>query len=188
VTCLDDFKAGKVAMAVDGNWQLSGFSDVKFKWDTAPYPQIGAQKAVWGAAEVITIPKQTKKDEKKAAAVKDFLTWLAQNSADWAKSGQIPANKASYNSMTKLPGIDAYIAELDYVKFLPAHPPGHEDLLQRGPQPDPHLRPGHGPQRQARLDDRPQAAGRHQRDPEEVARASGRGSSIAKPPAPGRQE
>ena len=132
---IDDFKAGKVAMAVDGNWQLSGFSDVKFKWDTAPYPQIGAQKAVWGASEVITIPKQTKKDEKKAAAVKDFLTWLAQNSADWAKSGQIPANKASYNSMTKLPGIDAYIAELDYVKFLPAHPQATKIFSSAAPSP-----------------------------------------------------
>ena len=132
---IDDFKAGKVAMVVDGNWQLSGFSAVKFAWDTAPYPQIGAQKAVWGASEVIAIPKQQKKDAKKASAVKDFVTWLAQNSADWAKSGQIPANKASYNSMAKLPGIDAYISELDYVKFLPAHPQATKIFSSAAPSP-----------------------------------------------------
>ncbi|MBI4901153.1 MAG: extracellular solute-binding protein [Actinobacteria bacterium] len=132
---IDDFKAGKVAMVVDGNWQLSGFSAVKFAWDTAPYPQMGAQKAVWGASEVITIPVQAKKDAKKAAAVKDFVTWLAQNSAEWAKSGQIPANKASYNAMTKLPGIDAYISELDYVKFLPAHPQATKIFSSAAPSP-----------------------------------------------------
>lgn len=132
-SAIDDFKAGKVAMAVDGNWQLSGLSGVPFKWDTAEYPQIFSQKAVWGASELLTLPRTG--NSKKQAAAKDFVSWLAENSADWAASGQIPANKKAFDSATKIPGIDAYIKELDYVKFLPAHPKATKIFSSSAPSP-----------------------------------------------------
>jgi multiple sugar transport system substrate-binding protein len=132
-SAIDDFKAGKVAMAVDGNWQLSGLGDVPFKWDTAEYPQIFSQKAVWGASELLTLPRTG--DSKQQGAAKDFVGWLAENSADWAASGQIPANKKAFDSATKIPGIDAYIKELDYVKFLPASPKATKIFSSSAPSP-----------------------------------------------------
>ncbi|HEX3037400.1 MAG TPA: extracellular solute-binding protein [Oscillospiraceae bacterium] len=117
---IDDFKAGKVAMVIDGNWQLSGFSSVKFDWDTAEYPLIFQQKAVWGASELLALPKS--KDAAKQKAAQTFIKWLSDNSAKWAESGKIPANLAAQKAATKLKGIDAYNAELGYVKFLPANP------------------------------------------------------------------
>ena len=36
---IDDFKAGTVAMIIDGNWQLSGLTDVSFNWIQQKYPQ-----------------------------------------------------------------------------------------------------------------------------------------------------
>ena len=129
----DDIKAGKVAMSIDGNWQLSGFSDVKFDWGTAEYPQFFDQKAVWGASELLAFPK--KDDAKKLTAAKSFVTWLANNSAEWAKSGQIPANQTAFKTMTKLKGIDAFIAELDHVKFVPASPKATKVFSSAAPSP-----------------------------------------------------
>lgn len=119
---IDDFKAGTVAMIIDGNWQLSGLSEVSFDWDTAEYPQIFDQQAVWGAAELLAFPLSKNADAEKQAAAQTFVKWLSENSAEWALSGQIPANLKAQEEAERLPGIDAYYAEKDYVKFLPAHP------------------------------------------------------------------
>lgn len=130
---IDDFKAGTVAMVVDGNWQLSGMSSVKFDWDTAEYPQIFEQKAVWGASELLAFPKNKDAEKQKAAAT--FVKWLSDNSAKWAESGQIPANINAQKAAPKLKGIDAYEAELDYVKFLPAHPKAVKIFSSVAPSP-----------------------------------------------------
>ncbi len=130
---IDDFKAGTVAMVVDGNWQLSGVASVKFDWDTAAYPQIFDQKAVWGASEMVTIPKN--KDANKVKAAQTFIKWLSDNSAEWALSGQIPANLSAQKAATKLKGIDAYTSELDYVKFLPANKKSVKIFSSAAPSP-----------------------------------------------------
>ena len=130
---IDDFKAGKVAMIIDGNWQLSGLSAVTFNWDTAEYPQIFDQKAVWGASELLAIPKL--KDAEKQAAAKTFIKWMSENSAKWALSGQIPANINAQKAATKLKGIDAFNAELGYVKFLPANPKSVKIFSSAAPSP-----------------------------------------------------
>lgn len=130
---IDDFKAGTVAMIIDGNWQLSGLQNVTFDWDTAEYPQIFGQKAVWGASELLAMPKNKNADKQKAAAT--FVKWLSENSAKWAESGQIPANLSAQAASTKLKGINAYNAELDYVKFLPAHPKAVKIFSSSAPSP-----------------------------------------------------
>ncbi len=130
---IDDFKAGTVAMVVDGNWQLSGLSSVKFAWDTAAYPRIFDQKAVWGASEMLTIPKN--KDANKVKAAQTFIKWLSDNSAQWALSGQIPANLKALKLSTKMQGMDAYTSELDYVKFLPANKKSVKVFSSSAPSP-----------------------------------------------------
>lgn len=130
---IDDFKAGTVAMVVDGNWQLSGMSTVTFDWDTAVYPQIFEKKAVWGASELLALPKNNNSTKQKAAQT--FVKWLSDNSAKWALSGQIPANIAAQKAATNLKGIDAYKAELDYVTFLPAHPKATKIFSSAAPSP-----------------------------------------------------
>lgn len=130
---IDDFKSGTVAMVIDGNWQLSGMSSVSFDWDTAEYPQIFDQKAVWGASELLAVPKL--KDKNQTAAAETFVKWMSDNSAQWAASGQIPANINAQKAATKLKGIDAYNAELNYVKFLPANPKSVKIFSSSAPSP-----------------------------------------------------
>lgn len=132
---IDDFKAGTVAMIVDGNWQLSGLTSVTFNWDTAEYPQIFGQKAVWGASEVLTIPLIKNIDTNKKAATQAFIKWMSANSADWAQSGQLPANKAALESTKSLKGRTAFINELDYTHFLPANPKSTQVFSSASPSP-----------------------------------------------------
>lgn len=132
---IDDFKAGTVAMIIDGNWQLSGLNEVSFGWNTAEYPQIFDEKAVWGAAELLAFPASKNPDENKQAAARTFVKWLSENSAQWALSGQIPANIKAQEESEKLKGIDAYYAEMDYVKFLPANPLSVSLFSSKAPSP-----------------------------------------------------
>lgn len=132
---MDDFKAGKVAMVIDGNWQLSGLAAATFDWATAEYPQIFGEKAVWGASELLVLTSVKNADENKKMAASTFVKWLSANSADWALSGQIPANLAAQSAATKLKGIDAFTAELSYVKFLPAHPKAVKIFSSAAPSP-----------------------------------------------------
>ena len=123
-----------VAMVIDGNWQLSGVdSAAKFDWDTAAYPQIFSEKAVWGASELLAIPNN--KDADKVKAAQTFVKWLSDNSAEWALSGQIPANVKAQQAATKIKGIEAYNSELDYVKFLPAHKKSVKVFSSAAPSP-----------------------------------------------------
>ena len=70
-------------MIIDGNWQLSGLTDVSFNWNTAEYPQIFDEKAVWGAAELLAFPSSQNPDTNKQAAAQEFVKWLSENSAEW---------------------------------------------------------------------------------------------------------
>lgn len=132
---IDDFKAGTVAMIIDGNWQLSGLNEVSFGWNTAEYPKIFDEKAVWGAAELLAFPASKNPDANKQAAARSFVKWLSENSAQWALSGQIPANIKAQEDSEKLKGIDAYYAEMDYVKFLPANPLSVSLFSSKAPSP-----------------------------------------------------
>lgn len=134
-SAIDDFKAGTVAMIVDGNWQLSGLNETNFEWDTAEYPQIFEKQAVWGASEVLTMPLIKNEDNNRKAAAQTFVRWLSDNSADWAQSGQLPANKAALESTKSLKGRTAFINELGYTYFLPAHPKSTQVFSSAAPSP-----------------------------------------------------
>lgn len=122
-------------MIIDGNWQLSGLSEVPFEWDTAAYPQIFEEKAVWGASELLAFPASKNPDENKQAAAQIFVKWLSENSEEWALSGQIPANLEAQKKSEKLKGIDAYYEELEYTKFLPANPLSVSLFSSKAPSP-----------------------------------------------------
>ena len=85
------------------------------------------------AAELLAIPNN--KDADKVKAAQAFIKWLSDNSAEWALSGQIPANVKAQQAATKIKGIDAYNSELDYVKFLPAHKKSVKIFSSAAPSP-----------------------------------------------------
>lgn len=132
---IDDFKAGTVAMIVDGPWQMSGLETATVKWATAPYPKVFDKQAAWGAAEILTFPVNEKGDPKKKQAAADFVKWLDKNSGEWAKSGQLPSSKAGMETAKTMPGREAFIASLDKAVLLPAHPKATRLFSSAAPSP-----------------------------------------------------
>ncbi len=132
---IDDFKAGTVAMIIDGNWQLAGLETADVKWATAVYPQIFEEKAVWGASDILTIPLSKNPDAAKTAAAGAFVKWMAENAEEWAESGQLPANKAAFETSKTMPGRQAFIDEIEYTKFLSPHPLATQIFSSSAPSP-----------------------------------------------------
>jgi multiple sugar transport system substrate-binding protein len=132
---VDDFTSGKVAMIVDGPWQMPKLETSTVKWDSAPYPKVFDKQAAWGAAEVLTFPQSEKADTKKQAAAVEFVQWLDKNSGDWAKSGQLPSSNAGMEVAKKMPGRTAFVASLNNAVLLPANPKAAQLFASTAPSP-----------------------------------------------------
>lgn len=132
---IDDFKAGKVAMIIDGCWQISGLESTNLNWDTAEYPKIFNNSKVWGSSEVIALPLNKDAGDAKKAAAAEFVKWLSDNSASWGKSGQLPALKSAFETVKNLKGRQALVNDLDNVAFIPAHPLATQIFSSSAPSP-----------------------------------------------------
>ncbi|MEI7024869.1 extracellular solute-binding protein [Paenibacillus sp. y28] len=132
---VDDFTAGKVAMFIDGPWQMPKLEASSVKWGSAAYPKVFDKQASWGAAEVLTFPLKPKADPAKKAAAVEFVKWLDKNSGDWAKSGQLPSSNAGMQVAMTLPGREAFIGGLGNAVLLPAHPKAAQLFSSTAPSP-----------------------------------------------------
>jgi multiple sugar transport system substrate-binding protein len=86
------FKQGKNALHWNGIWTMNDWAKVEgLEWGAAPVPQIGSEPGVWASSHQLTVMRQSKPDDNKLHAAREFLGYLSKNSGEWAKSGQIPA-------------------------------------------------------------------------------------------------
>ncbi|MUG70157.1 ABC transporter substrate-binding protein [Paenibacillus validus] len=132
---VDDFTSGKVAMIVDGPWQMPKLEASGIQWGSAPYPKVFDKQAAWGAAEVLTFPVNSKASAEEKAAAVEFVKWLDKNSGDWAKSGQLPSSNAGMEVAKKMPGRDAFVNSLNNAVLLPAHPKAAQLFSSTAPSP-----------------------------------------------------
>ena len=94
---LNAFKSGTVGMIWNGSWQIPNMTGdaVEFAGMVAPVPQIGTQPAVWAGGPLLALPvHKAGADACKDAGAAVFIKYLIENSAEWAKGGNVPA----YNS------------------------------------------------------------------------------------------
>lgn len=84
------FQQGKAAMVLHGPWHISDMEKLGFV-GYAPMPQIGDNYAVWGGSHEMLL---TTADPAKAAAAGCWMSWLSQNSLEWAKAGQVPIRQS----------------------------------------------------------------------------------------------
>lgn len=132
---VDDFMGGKVAMFVDGPWQMPKLEDSNIQWATAPYPKVFDKPAAWGAAEILTFPIKKNSDPEKAEAAIEFVKWLDNNSGEWAKSGQLPSSNVGMQTAQSMEGRDAFINSLDSSVLLPSHPKAAQVFSSTAPSP-----------------------------------------------------
>ena len=92
---LNAFKAGQTGMIWNGIWQLSSLtgSSVEFAGKATAPPQIGPNPATWGGAAYLALGqhKQAAGQCRDAAAAM-LIRYISDNSIEWAKGGNIPAN------------------------------------------------------------------------------------------------
>jgi multiple sugar transport system substrate-binding protein len=130
-----DWLTARVAMAVDGPWQLPAAASATFSWTTGPFPQIFERPAVWGSGHILTLPRRNV-PAKREAALK-FAAWLVRNSSAWAGSGNLPSLIAATRteSFNRLPGRPAFVESLPSTVFLPNIPKTLQVFSAAGPSP-----------------------------------------------------
>ncbi len=84
------FKQGNAAIVIHGPWHISDIQKLPFA-GFAPLPQVGEQYAVWGGSHQLAL---TTDDPEQQLAAACWISWLSENSIDWAKAGQVPARNS----------------------------------------------------------------------------------------------
>ena len=91
--------AGKTAFNWNGVWQTTNTAFDKLQWEATAVPQIGDQKAVWSSSTHWMFMNNKGQDKNKTAAAATFVKWMNDNSADWPKTGELPAKSADRHGM-----------------------------------------------------------------------------------------
>ncbi|MDR6611025.1 ABC transporter substrate-binding protein [Leifsonia sp. 1010] len=117
--------AGKNAFNWNGVWQTTNTAFDKLKWQAVAVPQIGDEKAVWSSSTHWMFMNNKGQDKNKTAAAATFVKWMNDNSADWPKTGELPA-KNSVRDDPKLvqtyPNLKPFLDELPYAHYEPIAP------------------------------------------------------------------
>jgi multiple sugar transport system substrate-binding protein len=87
------FKQGNAAIVFHGPWHISDLQQLDFV-GFAPVPQMGDEHAVWAGSHQLAL---TTDDPAQQAAAACWISWLSQNSVNWAQAGQIPARSTVRN-------------------------------------------------------------------------------------------
>jgi multiple sugar transport system substrate-binding protein len=112
------FQQQKAAMVFHGPWHISDMVKLPFV-GYAQMPQIGTTYSVWGNSHQLAM---TTEDPAKQAAAACWVSWLSQNSVQWAKAGQVPARQSAREGgqlASVAPQVAAFANEIKSVKFLP---------------------------------------------------------------------
>lgn len=134
-----DFNSGRTAMLIDGPWRIVSLeqqaAETGFRWDSAPYPVVFDQPAMWGSEHIFTLPHYA--DPAKRDAAVEFLSWLAANSTAWAGAGQLPAAISVMESeeFQSMYGRPAFIEMMPYAQILPNTPKYNEIFASNAPTP-----------------------------------------------------
>lgn len=90
---LNAFKSGTAGMIWNGSWQIPNLTGdaVPFAGRLAGVPQIGSKPAVWAGGPLLALPVQAQADPCKETAGAMLIQYLVQNSAQWARGGNVPA-------------------------------------------------------------------------------------------------
>lgn len=115
------FKQGNVGMTFHGPWWISDLAKLDFV-GFAPLPTIGDEPATWGGSHQLAL---TSDDPTTQAAAAVWIKWLSDNSAQWAKAGQVPARTSAREDpelTTLAPPIANILESANTVRILPSVP------------------------------------------------------------------
>jgi multiple sugar transport system substrate-binding protein len=122
---INAFIGGKTAFNWNGVWQTTNEALLETDWTAVPVPQIGTEKAVWSSSTHWVFPANKGGDPDKSAAGATFVKWMNDNSADWAKTGELPAQNTVREDPALLetyPALAPFLEQLEYAHYETAAP------------------------------------------------------------------
>lgn len=118
------FQAGKAAITIDGTWNVNFLASTMGKsFGVTSIPAFfGSKPYAYTNAHVVLLPNNPERTPAQMKAAMVFLKWFSQYEWIWAKSGNIPADKAAVENVKykMLPYQKYYDSELRFAKFWPA--------------------------------------------------------------------
>jgi len=133
------FKNGSSALIHELLWMINDIEDTTdgLDYGIGGFPTIGDAPGVFANSHNFTLTKQADADENRGQAARVFITWMSENSATWAGSGNIPARASAREDTQFTDGRQAELATtevLDSFLFLQQVPGSREiaaDSYQR---------------------------------------------------------
>src|SRR5688572_2952216 len=114
------FRQGKVGMVFEGIYMLPELKrQTDLDWAAAPLPQLGDTPAAWGNSHNLCISADA--DGRQLDASKRFVTYLSNNSLDWAEGGQVPVRR-SLRDGARFRGMTAqfeFARQMPYIAYMP---------------------------------------------------------------------
>jgi len=104
----------------NGVWQTTNEALQSVQWTAVPVPQIGTEKAVWSSSTHWMFPANKNQDPDKSAAAATFVKWMNDNSADWASTGELPAQNTVREDpalLTSYPALKPFLEQLEYAHY-----------------------------------------------------------------------
>lgn len=91
------FKNGSSAMIHELLWLINDIEDTTdgMEYGIGGFPTIGDAPGVFANSHNFTLTKQADADENRGQAARVFISWMSENSATWAGSGNIPARASA---------------------------------------------------------------------------------------------
>ena len=96
------FKNGSSALIHELLWMINDIEDTTDGMDygLSGFPTIGDGPGVFANSHNFTLTKQADADENTGQAARVFISWMSENSATWAGSGNIPARTSARQDAT----------------------------------------------------------------------------------------
>jgi multiple sugar transport system substrate-binding protein len=108
------FVAGKLAMWVNGSWNVTGFNDSKIPYTVVTVPKLFQKQVVWSLGHELTMPVQKTTNDAKVAGFWKFVTFMIKNGATWTvQGGVLAANNTVYSdpSISKDPVLQVFTGQ-----------------------------------------------------------------------------
>ncbi|GAB3607099.1 ABC transporter substrate-binding protein [Conyzicola nivalis] len=116
---------GETAFNWNGVWQTTNEALQSVDWTAIPVPQIGTEKAVWSSSTHWMFPANKNQDPDKSAAAATFVKWMNDNSAEWASTGELPAQNTVREDpalLTDYPALAPFLEQLEYARYETVSP------------------------------------------------------------------
>jgi multiple sugar transport system substrate-binding protein len=116
---------GQTAFNWNGVWQTTNEALQSTEWTAVPVPQIGTEKAVWSSSTHWMFPANRNQNADESAAAATFVKWMNDNSADWASTGELPAQNSVREDPALLqtyPALAPFLEELEYARYETVSP------------------------------------------------------------------